>query len=85
MRAHRIIFTELRISNNRLAIEKGGFSKIPRNERVCVFCKAGNISKIEDEQHVLLQCSKLTGIRGDFFNSVRRSRPGDSKISFSIG
>ena len=67
IRAHRISLTKIRISNHRLAIEKDRFSKIPRKERLCVFCKADNISEIEDEQHVLLRCSKLTGIRRDIF------------------
>ena len=37
-----------------------------------MFCKANNISAIEDEQHVLLQCSKFTGIRRDHFDHVRK-------------
>ena len=62
-----ISLTKIRISNHRLAIETGRFSKILRKEKLCVFCKADNIFEIEDEQHVLLRCSKLIGIRRDLF------------------
>ena len=75
IRAHRISLTKIIISNHRLAIETDRFSKISRKERLYVFCKADNISEIEDEQHVLLRCSKLTGIRRDRFNSVRKCCP----------
>ena len=58
-RTHRIIISKMRIRNTRLAIERGRFSKTPRNERVCLFCKANNsFSGIEDEQHVLLRFSR---------------------------
>ena len=38
-RTHRIWYTKIRISNHRFAVETGRFSKIPRDERLCLFCK----------------------------------------------
>ena len=73
----------MRISNHKLAIEMGLFSKLPRNERICLFCKANNITAIEDEQHVLLQCSRFTEIR-DLFDNVRKSRPRIDSLSDKI-
>ena len=58
-RAHRIIIPKIRISNHRLAIETVMFSKTPRNERICLCCKADNFSKIDDEQHLLLRFSEI--------------------------
>ena len=76
IRSHRIILSKMRISNHRLAIETGRFSKTPRNERLCLFCKANNnFSEIEDEQHVLLRCSRYTEIRKDLFDRVRKCCP----------
>ena len=71
----------MRISNHKLAIEMGLFSKLPRNERTCLFCKANNITALEDEQHVLLQCSRLTDIRRALFDHVRKSRTRIDSLS----
>ena len=55
--------SKIRINNYRLAIEMGRFSKTPRNERICLHCKADNVSEIDDEQHLLLRCSRFSEIR----------------------
>ena len=75
IREHRIALSKMRISNHRLAIETGRFSKTPRNERLCIFCKANNIYEIEDEQHVLLRCSKFNDLRNDLSDNVRNTCP----------
>ena len=75
-RAHRIILSKIRISNHRLAIETGRFSKTPRNERICLHCnKTDNVSEIDDEQHLLLRCSWFSKIRIALFDHVRKSCP----------
>ena len=74
-RAHRIILSKIRISNHRLAIETGRFSKTPRNERICLHCKTDNVSEIDDEQHLLLRCSRFSEIRIALFDHVRTSCP----------
>ena len=38
-RTHRIWYTKIRIRNHRFAVETDRFSKIPRDERLCLFCK----------------------------------------------
>ena len=53
------MLSKIRISNHRLAIETGRFSKTPRNERICLHCKTDNVSEIDDEQHLLLQLSHI--------------------------
>ena len=52
----RKVISRIRCSNHPLAIEKGRHKnpKIPREERVCVFC---NNQDIEDEEHFLLKCT----------------------------
>ena len=74
-RAHRIIISKIRISILRLAIETGWFSKTPRNEKKCLFCKANNVSEIDDEPHLLLRCSRLSETRIAPFDHVRKSCP----------
>ena len=72
-RAHRIILSKIRISNHRLAIETGRFSKTPRNERICLHCKTDKVSEIDDEQHLLLRSSRFIEIRIALFDHVRKS------------
>ena len=38
-RTHRIWYTKIRISNQSFAVKTGSFSKITRDERLCLFCK----------------------------------------------
>ena len=38
-RTHNVWYTKIRISNHRFAVETGRFSKTPRDERFCLFCK----------------------------------------------
>ena len=47
IRADRTMLTKTRISNHILAVETGRFSKIPRNERLCEFCKAESLRNRE--------------------------------------
>ena len=53
----------------------GRFSKTPRNERICLYCKADDVSEIDDEQRLLLRCSRYSEIRKDLFDHVRKSCP----------
>ena len=58
----------MRISNHRLAAERGRYYKIPRNERLCEFCKTHHIFQVEDEMHNLLSCLKHEASRKDLFD-----------------
>ena len=72
------------INNHRLAIETGRFSKSPRNERLCLYCKADNVSEIDDEQHLLLQCSRFSEIRIALFDHVMKSCPRIDTLNMKI-
>ena len=67
-KAHRFSYTKMRISNRRLAVERGRYYKIPRNERLCEFCKTHQIFQVEDEMHILLSCLKHWASRKDLFD-----------------
>ena len=54
---HRLAFTQLRLSAHNLAIETGRWSRIPREERLCV------CGQIQTENHILAVCEKTEHIR----------------------
>ena len=56
----RVPLCKLRMSNHKLAVERGRYRDIPRNERVCDLCDANTLG---DEFHFLLKCSKFENIR----------------------
>ena len=51
-KTYRVYYSKIRISNHRFAIETGRFSKIPRDERLHLFCKKQSKSVIEDKKHI---------------------------------
>ena len=63
IKSHRRALSKFRCSSHILAIEKGRHNKIDYNDRLCKYCKRNGINKVEDEYHVLLECSKYTMIR----------------------
>ena len=73
-----------RISSHQLRIETGRYEKMPRDERICYFCTG---SKIEDENHFLLDCKAYSQIRDTFFSKLEtkipdfKSLPHDTLIS----
>ena len=79
-RAHRASYTKIRISNHRLAIERGRYYKIPRNERYCEFCKRHQILQVEDEIHVLLTCLKHKAPRTDLFEVIKSNCSNFEKL-----
>jgi len=64
-------FTKLRISAHRLAIETGRYSKpiTPRQNRLCTLC---NYDKVEDEYHMLMDCTAYKDERIFFQKSVNQ-------------
>ena len=42
---------------------------------ICLYCKVDNVSEIDDEQHLLLRCSRFSEIRIALFDHVRKSCP----------
>ena len=59
----RVSFSRLRLMSHSLKVETGRWSRIPREERLCDRCNAG---QVQDEEHVLLTCSSTEHIRQRF-------------------
>ena len=69
-RTHRVWYTKVRNSNHRFAVETGRFSKTPREERLCTFCKAKQKPSVEDEMHVLIHCPRYAFLRKDLYDCI---------------
>ena len=55
--SRRASTTKLRISAHELQIERGRYINIPREQRICTWCKTNiDIECIEDEEHALYDC-----------------------------
>ena len=46
-----------------------------------MYCKAENVSEIDDEQHWLLRCSKFSEIRIALFDHVRKFCPRNDSLN----
>ena len=55
--SRRIIFTRLRLSSHGLAIERGRWSRTPRDNRLCV------CGQIQTEEHIICECIVSADIR----------------------
>lgn len=62
----RIILCKFRCGNHPLPIEKGRFSNIPRNERLCTKC---NMGMLGDEFHFVLCCPFFKDMRKTFIST----------------
>ena len=67
-RKHRVQFSKLCLSDNKLMIELGRHNKIPREKRVCPLCKSG----IEDEVHFTLKCQFFQKPRSTFLSALHK-------------
>ena len=58
-----------RTSNHPLLIETGRYCnpKIPREERICQHCE---LNEVEDEYHLLFNCSLYSNIRSAYFEKL---------------
>ena len=54
------------ISNYNLDIERGRYSKLPVEQRICRLCS----SEVEDEFHFIMHYPKLSAYRVDLFESL---------------
>lgn len=75
--SNRRAITKLRTSNHTLAIEVGRWSKVERENRICKQCAE---HKIEDEIHLLFECTKYTAGRKTTFEIIK----GTTNIDLSI-
>ncbi|MCW4346540.1 MAG: reverse transcriptase domain-containing protein [Candidatus Thiodiazotropha endolucinida] len=53
---------QMRTRNHRLPVETGRWQNIPKDERLCTFCK----TTLGDEFHVILECQELKEIRSKY-------------------
>ena len=58
----RVIFTRLRLSSHDLAIEKGRWSRIPREHRLCP------CGHVQTEEHIVCYCNQTAHVRGQHLN-----------------
>ena len=57
----------MRTSPHRLAVETGRWNGVQWRERCCTLCESGCV---QDEKHVLLECSALQGARNSYTELV---------------
>ena len=63
----RKCFMSFRISSHKLEIERGRYKKLDVKDRLCKICNTG---AIEDEQHLLFNCSAYHSLRYSFMEKV---------------
>lgn len=74
----RIALSKLRLSSHTLEIEKGRYKKptpVPVNERKCTNCNV-----LEDEFHLLFECSKYVQLRRKYIRKYFWQRPNIPKL-----
>jgi len=64
-------YTNFRLCNNYLPVEKGSWLGISRNERMCNLC---NTNSIGDEFHYSFQCNFFNNERKQFLPTINSSR-----------
>ena len=62
----RIALTKFRLSSHNLAIERGRFENVPRENRICRYC---NLQVVESEYHFLLVCPLYKDLRRKYFKN----------------
>ena len=69
---HRSQLTQLRISAHKLNIETGRYKNIPKENRICHWCKVClGIDKIETEKHFFAECDFNSKIRTEMIKRVQ--------------
>ena len=69
----RFNLTRLRISAHNLEIERGRYSNTARDERLCKGCLIIGISSVDDEGHLLYDCTPLGGLRANLPTAMRKA------------
>ena len=54
--------------------------QVPRDERLCSFCKTQTNSVKEDEKHNLLHCPRYESLGKDLYNSINEPCPNFKKL-----
>ena len=74
----RKCFMAFRISSHRLEIERGRYKNLPIEKRLCTFCSSDSV---EDEKHLLFNCSLYTSLRQIIYAEVQKSCKHFSSLS----
>ena len=81
-----MILTKFRLSNHKLMIEVGRYTKIPKEMRFCHFCP----NMVETEAHFLFYCIVYKPIRATMYDSVNilnnnfKHFPDDLKMRYLL-
>ena len=59
----RFQLTRIRISAHNLEVERGRYANLERCDRLCKACLVIGISSVDDEAHLLYNCTPLGGLR----------------------
>ena len=59
----KVALARFRISCHSLEIEAGRQRNVPPENRLCQFCANNNLTAVEDEYHVILQCGTYQHLR----------------------
>ena len=69
-RKNKSNISKLRLSAHQLKIEKGRYSGLPREERLCNTCQV-----IEDELHFVINCDKYKDCRKSLMETFNNNHP----------
>ena len=77
---NRKSLTRFRISNHKLKIELGRYTKpyTPLDQRICEKC---DLNKIDDETHFFSDCSNFVKSRQDLFNKIKQCNDNFDNLS----
>ena len=66
---------KLRVSNHDLMIERGRYHKpkLPREQRLCPFCRNIGNKKVEDKMHFLCDCPAYEIFREQFLETINKN------------
>ena len=65
----RRTFTQFRISNHKLQIERGRYENVPREKRIFKLCTS--VTEVENEFHLVFTCQKYDNIRNNSNNILK--------------
>ena len=72
--SRRYSTTKLRISAHDLQIETGRYHNIPRNQRICDWCKTSmDVEVVENEPHMLFHCDLYSEQRSKLIANLNKS------------
>ena len=74
----RIALTRFRVSSHDLAIERGRYTNIPREERICTNC---NLNILENEFHFVMTCRKHSELRSKYVKRYYYTWPTMQKFT----